>query len=406
MEAGARPLPAGSLDLDDGLGAESDNQALRSLIQSEIRSRGPVTFHRFMELALYHPVEGYYCGQRYPVGRSGDYVTSPEVSPLFGYALARQVAQLWHILGAPNDFGIVEYGAGNGRLAQDLLRWTAKREPALFDSVSYTVVERSPALLDLMRERFRNDLASGKLRASDGCAGVPGYRCVIANELLDSFPVHRVRMVDGQLREVFVDSREGRFVEILENPSTPELREYFSRLGFEPAEDCVVEVNLEIDDWLAEAANGLRSGFMLLLDYGYDAHRLFAPWRHDGTLLCFHRHTASSNPYEYVGRQDITCHVDFTSIRKLAGKHGFELLGVTDQSRLLSVLGVSSIANNVEAEEMQIHFARRRAVETLIDPAGLGRIGVLLFGRDVPSFEPLGFSSSVASDWTESESNA
>jgi SAM-dependent MidA family methyltransferase len=398
MDAGAHLITAGDFELDDGLGEESGNPALRSLIESEIRSHGPVTFHRFMELALYHPVEGYYCGQRHPVGRSGDYVTSPEVSPLFGYALARQVAQLWHILGAPNEFALLEYGAGNGRLAQDLLRWIAKREPELSDKLTYTIVERSPSLRGLLRERFSSELSSSRFQVSDVCHRGAIYQCVIANELIDSFPVHRIRMTGGQLREVFVDCNDSGFVEVFDEASTPEIERYFSRLGFVPAEDCVVEVNLDAERWLAEAAKTVGTGFMLLLDYGYDAARLFVPWRRDGTLLCFHRHTASTNPYELVGQQDITCHIDFTTLTAQARDQGFKLLGVTDQSHFLTALGVSSSGNRVEAEEIQNHFAKRRAIQTLIDPSGLGRIGALLFGRDVPPCEPLGFSPGPDAD--------
>jgi SAM-dependent MidA family methyltransferase len=391
MDLGAHRLSSADFDLDEDFDDESDNPALRAAIEDEIRARGPIPFRRFMELALYHPIEGYYCSRRLQVGRSGDYVTSPEISPLFGYALARQISEFWTVLGSPDSFPLIEYGAGNGRLAQDILRWMAKGEPDCFSALSYTLVERSETLRDLMRERFRSEIESRQVRISSTTEGASEYRCVVANELVDSFPVHRVKVDRGELWEVFVDVRNGRLAEILNEVSTPDIEGYFARLGLDPPEGCTLEVNLAIKDWLTEAASTVSTGFMLLLDYGYPGQRLFAPWRRDGTMLCYHRHAASSNPYEFVGRQDITCHVDFTSLQERAREEGFHLLGMTDQARFLTALGVTNKPGGNESGGMPTHFARRRAIETLTDPAGLGRVGVLLFGKSVPDCEPLGF---------------
>jgi SAM-dependent MidA family methyltransferase len=399
LDLSPRALP--DLDLDDGLGEESDNLALRSLIEYEIRHEGPIPFRRFMELALYHPVEGYYCSNRQPVGRSGDYVTSPEISPIFGYAVARQITQFCNLLGTPDNFRIVEYGAGNGRMAQDVLRWIAQREPALSRSMSYAIVEKSPALRHLLFERFQPEVESRRMEISADIS--PGtYHCLLANELLDSFPVHRVQINNGQLSEIFVDYRDDQFIEVLGEPSTPELAEYFSRLGLQPADGSIAEVNLDVQDWLIEAAKQIESGFMLLFDYGYPASRLFARWRSDGTLLCFHRHSVTSNPYQFIGRQDITCHVDFTTLETQARKLGFQLLGTANQSGFLSNLGVYNDARPPAGNEVPSYLTRRRAIESLMDPAGLGRVGVLLFGRGVPAFEPLGFANNPPAHMTSS----
>jgi len=168
-------------------------------------------------------------------------------------------------------------------------------------------------------------------------------------------------------------------------PSTSELATYFDRLGFLPAEACVVEVNLEAVHWIASAAAALERGFVLTLDYGYPARELFAPWRREGTLLCFYQQTVSTDPYARVGRQDITAHVDFSSLARAGAAAGLETLGFTTQSRFLAALGAAdALAGGPAAVGgLEEYLARRRAVEALLNPEGLGRIRVLAQGRRV-----------------------
>jgi len=390
---GTPPLSDSDFDLSEGLGDESENTALRSLIGDEIRDQGSITFCRFMELALYHPTEGYYNAARERIGRAGDYVTSPEISPLFGYAVARQIAELWRCQSSPAQFPIVEYGAGNGRLARDVIHWMAQRDPECYRSLTYTLIEISPALRAIEGESLADLAATEKLRVGGHRQDELTSCCVIANELLDSFPVHRVAMRDGTLKEVYVNLDGDALIETLGPPSTGELPAYFSRLELLPAEGCVVEVNLAVGKWLTEAAKTVPYGYVLLLDYGYAAERLYAPWRRDGTLLCYHRHSASGDPYRFLGRQDITSHVDFSSLALDARALGFSLLGFTDQSRFLAGLGLAGQPPTRPRDEngMEEFYARRRAVEALTDTAGLGRIGVIMLGRQAPTCDFLGF---------------
>lgn len=391
------PLSDSDFDLGEGLGAESDNAALRALIAGEIRSRGPITFHRFMELALYHPTEGYYTSSRQRIGRSGDYVTSPEISPRFGYAIARQVAELWRCLGSPPAFPVAEYGAGSGRLAADLLRWLAERDPDCSQALTYTLVEISPALRVQQAEVLSQQIRVGKVRIAADAGGASESRCVIANELLDSFPVHRVQVQDGALKEVYVALDAGQFIEVAGEPSTPALLAYFKRLGVLPAEHCTAEVNLEMRPWLSKTANSFSNGYLLILDYGYEARRLYASWRQTGTLLCYHRQTVTDDPYQFIGRQDMTSHIDFTSLALDAEAAGLNLLGYTDQSRFLTALGVTTSLQSPKAggRAVQEYYARRRATEALTDPSGLGRIRVVLLGKHAPSCNPLGFAEQL-----------
>ncbi|HLB27487.1 MAG TPA: SAM-dependent methyltransferase [Dehalococcoidia bacterium] len=355
----------------------TENAALKEAIVERIRSQGPLTFRDFMDAALYHPQHGYYRSRREKMGREGDYLTSPEVSPIFGVMLGRQLREMWHAMGKPLRFDVVEAGAGTGRLCRDILRWARSHAPEYRGALSYTIVEVSAAQAERQRETL----------AEEGCdvrwpgelpEGTEG--CLLSNELLDSFPVHRVTVRDGALLELFVGWDGARFVEELHPPSTPALESYFASLGLLPGEGCLAEVNLAALDWVRAAGRALRSGFLLTLDYGYEAAELYAPWRKDGTLLCFHRHNASGDPYARLGRQDITSHVDFTSLRRAGEESGLRTLGLVSQGEFLTDLGIGeAMAPPGEGDvDLEEYYARRRAVSELVDPAALGRIRVMV----------------------------
>src|SRR3972149_3721354 len=242
-----------------------------------------------MDAALYPPQHGYYRSRREKMGREGDYLTSPEVSPIFGVLLGRHLREMWQAMGEPRRFDGGEAGA---------VRWSADLPDAI-----------------------------------EGC--------LLSNEPLDSFPVHRVSVREGALLEVFVGWDGARFVEELRPPSTPELESYFHSLGLLPGEGCLAEVNLAALVWMRRAGRALRSGFLLTLDYGYEAHELYAPWRKDGTILCFYRHNAAGDPYARLGRQDITSHVDFTSLRQAGGESGLRTLGLGSPRGVLTELGIA-----------------------------------------------------------------
>ena len=360
----------------------TENAALREAIVARIRSRGPIPFRDFMEAALYHPEHGYYRSRREKMGRQGDYLTSPEVSPIFGVLLARQLREMWQAIGAPGRFHIAEAGAGTGLLCRDILRWARIHAPDFRSALAYTIVEVSEALIERQRTVLAEEGCDVRWSAAlpDGIEG-----CLLSNELLDSFPVQRVCARDGELREVFVDWDGARFVEELRPPSTPELDEYFQRLGLTPGEGCRAEVNLAAAEWMRRAGSALRKGFLLTLDYGYEAEELYAPWRTEGTLLCFYRHNPSADPYARIGRQDITSHVDFTTLRRAGEEAGLRTLGLVSQSEFLTNLGIAEAAappgeGDVNLEE---YYARRRAVLELLDPAALGRIRVLLQAKSL-----------------------
>jgi len=376
----------------DEFGTATEREELVAELRQRISRDGPITFREFMAAALYHPRWGYYTCDPAVTSRAGDYVTSPEASPLFGAMIGRQLLELWHSLDRPARFDVIEHGAGRGILARDIIAWARRREPAFAAVLRYAIVEPIARLAATQRET----LVSAGL---DGAVSwdPPEHVCgvILSNELLDALPVHRVLRQGNDLMEVFVAfDQRGRFVDHLAPPSTPELRAYFDALGLLPGEGCYAEVNLDAPRWIEDAAASLERGYVLTFDYGYEAPDLYAPWRRDGTLLCFYRQSASSDPYQRVGRQDITASVDFTTLRRAGERAGLRTLGLTDQASFLLARGIGDAiaATASTPDDMEEYFARRSAVLRLIDSAGLGRISVLLQGTDVPGADLLGFT--------------
>ncbi len=373
----------------DDFESATENTALIDHLRGRISAHGPITFRDYMETVLYHPGLGYYA-TRQPMGREGDYLTSPEVNPIFGALVAKQTLQFWELLGRPARFDLVEQGAGSGLLARDVLRWCGRRAPDFAAALRYRIVEISPELRGRQQER----LADSDIEWLDELpVGIEG--CLISNELVDSFPVHRVVVQDGELRELYVTNKGDRFADEAGPLSTPLLSEYFESLGLLPGEGCTAEVNLAAVDWAGEAAASVNRGFVLTFDYGYKASELYPPWRRDGTLLCFYRHNPSSDPYARIGKQDMTAHVDFTSLIAAGEAQGLDVAGFTTQARFLSNLGVGegvATAARETPDALEEYYARRRAVQELIDPAGLGRIRVLAQRKDVPEAALAGFA--------------
>ncbi len=376
------------------------NPRLERIIIDRIAAAGPIPFAEFMAQALYHPTHGYYATSASRIGREGDYITSPETHPVFGALVARQIAQFWELLGRPLSLRIVEAGAGNGTLARDVAAALGRIEPGL--RLDYVIVEPHPSAAARQRETLRAAREAG-LRAAwvDDLEAIPaaGATVALSNELLDAFPVHRVVVRQGRLREVYVDydTRQG-FVEHEGDPSTPDLDAYFARLGLLPGEGCAAEVNLEAPRWMAQAARVVERGFVLTFDYGAGAAELYAPWRRDGTLLCFHNHVAGQNPYVRIGLQDMTAHVDFTTLVAAGRAAGLEPLGFARQSEVLTALGIGEgLASPGEGPlALERHMRRRQAAFELLDPAGLGRIRVLAQGRGVGRPALVGFPGGAA----------
>ena len=345
-----------------------------------------------MAIALYDPPTGYYARAGSPFGAAGDYLTSPHLHPAFAVLLSRQVEELWRALGRPEPYVVQESGPGGGLFARDLLDWLRDEEPRLYAALEYRLDERSAARQLEQQGRLAHAGHLERVRWVDGFRADEPVHLVLANELLDALPVHLVRLEGQRLRELYVTVEAGRLTLAPGEPSSARIEAYFDRLGLVPGEGCQAEVNLAALDWLTAAAAALPRGLMLVLDYGYPAEQLYAPARRQGTLLCYYRHTLSSDPLARIGEQDLTSHVDFSSLRLAGEAAGLRTLGLISQRRLLANLGLEMLADRVEQETLPQaeRDANRRALEALVDPSGLGRILALFQARGLDGYAPLG----------------
>ncbi len=353
-----------------------------------------ITFAEFMSLALYHPTLGYYTAPGQKIGGKGaDFYTSPDVSPAFGQLIARQLAQCWQLMGQPANFTIVEQGAGVGKLAADILAELRASQPDLYATLTYAIVEISPDLQARQREALPAD---APVRWHEQLAQVgPIEGVILSNELVDAFPVHIVVGQEGGVGELYVTTDDRRdetldpdaanLREIIAAPSSPALAEYFARLGITIPRNNRAEVNLAMLDWLAEVDSILQRGYVITIDYGNTADRLYSPRRTDGTLLCYYQHTLSGNPFARLGRQDITAQVDFTTLQQRGEQLGLHTLGLTNQAAFLTSLGLGEMLQALPSLGLSDEqFIRQRAaLLRLIEMGGLGRFQVLLQGKGV-----------------------
>lgn len=346
-----------------------------------------------MDAALYHPDFGYYARAVQRSGRAGDFFTSVDVGPLFGELLAKQIVEMAEILRSEfrtQNFDLVEAGAGNGRLTADILRTLKRHAPDTYRATHAHLVEASEAARTAQESTLAESadrLVSSSAMAPESFEGV-----LIANELLDAMPVHQVVLRENGLREVYVESHGGT-LRLCEGPlSTPRLSEHLAAIGANLEPGWRAEVSLAAIDWVRDASRRLTRGFIILIDYGHDAAELYSVTHSAGTLTTFAKHR-SSGPESAVtswlrepGQQDLTAHVDFTSVRRAAESEGCAMLGFLDQMYFLLAL-VPDRLETLDAKE-------RLALKMLVMPGGLGTtMKVMIFGKGVDAPKLAGLSS-------------
>ncbi|GMR04345.1 MAG: SAM-dependent methyltransferase [Thermodesulfobacteriota bacterium] len=336
-------------------------------ISRRIEESGPIPFSEFMEVALYWHSGGYYTSETATWGAEGDYITSIDVSTAFSTAIARQVLEMWEVMGAPAEFDLVEAGAGRGFLSKGVLSALKEISHPLYESTRLRVVEKNPHLRKRQEQKvFYYEDLSGLAHIKNGV--------ILSNELIDSFPVHRVVMRDGVLSEIYVGLEGGGFTEVEGPLSTDKLSAYFEEVAIGFSEGQRAEVNLIAGEWISEAAAVLDRGFVVTIDYGLPARELFSPERRGGTLLCHYRHTLNDNPFVNIGAQDITSHVDFTSFVKSGEKRGLALTGFTTQKNFLLGLSIHEGFRTPGGEggDYCEDINYNRSIARLIAPGGMG----------------------------------
>ena len=364
------------------------NHDLVELIRSKIQKDGPVSFAWFMHQALYHPEHGYYGSGRAKLGRQGDYYTNVSVGPTFGRLLTFQFAEIWEKLGRPGRFQIVEQGAHEGQLAQDVLRALATISPDCFETVHYQIIEPFPVLREAQANRLSE--FGGRVEWSSSLDAIEPFTGVhFSNELLDSMPIHLLRRTrnggNSQWMEKLVNWHNERF-EFVQMPlSDQRIAQQLGALADVPC-DAEVEINLVALDWITALSQKLETGYAIAIDYGYVTADLLTLRHQAGTLQCRTQHRVIDSPFDFIGDCDITAHVNWSAVANHAEKHGFTIDGFTDQHHFLT-----GIITEYPAAIQTDNANARRQLQTLLHPEMMGRsFQVLSLSRGTTSGFKLG----------------
>ena len=330
---------------------------LKEILKETMKIK-PLTFRDFMELSLYHNDYGYYT-QKVNLGKEGDFYTAPILTKSFGYTLAKYANNL------SNNYGIklklLEYGAGTGKMAQDILDWFFSQK--LFPD--YYIVEISPHLQKLQAKNLQNYQSQVYHLDSlpENFSGI-----ILANEVVDAFPVHRVILQKGALRELYVGINEdGALFEYPGELSSSEIATYLKEANIYPVEGQILEINLAALNWLSNLYHNLSHGAVIIIDYGYNTEELYHPFRKEGTLTSFARHR-QQNPLKNPGKQDITSHVDFGMLRKKAKELGFQEIEFVSQGNFLINAGILELIKQENLTQTLESYQETLKIKKLILP--------------------------------------
>ncbi len=352
------------------------SRELQTLIHAEIANHGGwISFARYMELALYAPGLGYYSAGSRKLGAAGDFITAPELSPLFGRTLARQLAELL----AQGVTDIIELGAGSGALAAAVLE-----ELAALDQLPrrYRILEVSADLRERQQQRLRTrlpqfvDRIEWLDRLPDRLNAV-----VIGNEVLDALPVHRIRVNQGSIEELGVTAG-GQGYSWTMQPAADALAAAARQLSL--PDDYETEINLAAPALVSDLARRLDHGALLFIDYGFPAREFFHPQRNRGTLMCHYRHRVHEDPFLWPGLQDITAHVDFSAVAQARG--ALDLLGYVNQAQFLVNCGITGLLAETPASDVARYAPLAAQAQQLLSPAEMGELfKVIALGRGIAS---------------------
>ncbi len=372
--------------------------AIEREIGDLIRNNGRITFAQFMQVCLYSPRGGFYSTRRNEI--SAHFGTSATSHPVFGALLARQLEQMWRRLEEPRVFHVIEVGAGDGALARSIADAAQQMAPEFARALYYVAADYAPGSHESPDTTTTPENRAGHQNSTTSpdrdigvqwitTEGLRAFRsvvgCIVSNELIDNFPVHRFAICDGRVQEVFLTLYGGELTEVLDEPSTHRIAERLKGLGVSLPEGHRGEVNLAMEDWSAEVARVLDRGFVLTIDYGELFDDLYGAQNAGGTLVCHRQHVVSDDPYQHMGEQDITCQVDFTSLMRAGERHGLDTVGYLPQSRFLENLGFSSYLDALPNQGLTAARTEfnRVAMMTLVDPDEYGDLKVLAQAKGV-----------------------
>ncbi len=326
-------------------------------------------FVEFMQQALYHPLHGYYTRPHSPIGRAGDFITAPELSPLFAQTLARLAQEICASLSVPKIF---EFGAGNGRLCSDLLQALEKVQ-CLPDQ--YMILEVSQSLQQTQYETLAREMPHylNKIQWIHEWPTQAFEGLVIANEVLDAMPVHRFKYENHDVYESKITrTPEGKWQETWEPTPYERVAQHVQSRMQQVTGPYISEYNGLMDDWMEHCSAMLQRGMMLVIDYGFPAHEYYHPDRSMGTLICHHQHHAHTDFFAHIGNEDITAHVDFTHVAEAASQAGFEVAWFASQASFLLDHGLLDVFQTIQDEKQR--WIAQQHIHQLLSPSEMGEL--------------------------------
>lgn len=366
---------------------------LKDHLLQKIEKEGPIPFSDFMSLALYHPTQGYYCRKKSPFGSQGDFITAPQLTPLFSHCIAKQIIEIAHHLSEPYE--VLEIGAGTGKMAADILCELAKHNTL---PRCYYILEISDNLQqkqkDLIKKQLPQDISVQWIKALDELPST-FQGVILGNEFIDALPVDIFKVDDSQdILQGKVASRESTLELIFEKSTDAHFQQIVNHEIRQLPEllpsGYISEININAKKWIQDLSAVLQKGVMLFIDYGFNRKEFYHPQRHQGTLMCHHQHKTHDNYFKKIGEQDITAHVNFSQLAEAAINHELHVLGYTNQASFLLGLNILDSLKNAPFDKQSAQ--QTHALQILLQPHEMGELfKVIAFGKN--SAEPLqGFS--------------
>lgn len=363
--------------------AQQQCRMLTDLILAEIdANNGQIGFDRFMQMALYQPALGYYSAGARKFGSDGDFTTAPEISPLFSICIARQCEQIFNETGSAI---VLELGAGTGVMACDVIAELQRRNSL---PEQYLILETSADLRQRQQQLLQQRHADifNRLVWLDSLPDKPLNGIIVANEVLDAMPVHRITILNNTVYELMVARDENSFIwqKSLREFMPEQMQRVLGGLVQGLPDGYTSEFNELLPAFIEALSASLGSGAILLTDYGYPRREYYHPQRTEGTLSCYYRHRRHDNPFLYTGIQDITASVDFTLVAESAHASGFEIYGFTTQAGFLVSCGLEKIITEISAGDDKAFLRYTQQAGKLILPGEMGEtFKVMMLGRNI-----------------------
>ena len=337
------------------------------IIRKEILSEGKISFARFIQIALYHPKFGYY-SRINPIGANSHYLTSPYIHPAFGAALSQHIYLMWKFMKYPNKFQIVELGCSTGILAETIYSYSKSISLDFANSIQYIGVDRT-----LNKKTDFNSIKSNLIPLKN----ISG--CIISNELIDSFPFHRFKIVNNEVKEIYVTIKNNKLISILDQPSSKKINQKLSQLKFQLPNNFEGEIFLEIDNFFNSITQSLKKGFIVTVDYGEERENLYVN-QSRGTMQTYFKHTSGASPFQRIGEQDITANIDFSYLIEAGLLNQIRPVSLCSQKEFLEIFGIKKWIENIqnsklEQSKKQINLIN---IKKLINNQGLGNFKILI----------------------------